>query len=231
MEEAIQRTSVALEGKASTNPLVQRVHQIRDLVFEATKLRGLVSFNYIVEKLRCTEHEANLALSRALQLYPELKEVKLFDAYRYYCHPSMSEENLKAAISLKENYLRKSKGRDNRIGHNWEAVAEWFVDQFTIGAKFWTQDHRNRVMDSRRITIYLIKPANGRRNNAEVDRVWEATQSIFAQPVTCVLSCKWGLVNKDHLDDFLEVLMWSKEYGVDTPEGRQVKQGVIGIFA
>jgi len=231
LEEAIQRTSIALEGKASTNPLVQRVHQIRDLVFEATKLRDLVSFNYIIEKLGCTEHEANLALSRALQLYPELKETKLFDAYRYYYHSSMNEENLKAAISLKENYLRKSKGRDNRIGHNWEAVAEWFVDQFTTGAKFWTQDHRNRVMDSRRITIYLIKPVNGRRNNAEVDRVWEVTPSIFAQPITYVLSCKWGLVNKDHLDDFLEVLRWSKEFGVDTSEGRQVKQGVIGIFA
>jgi len=26
-------------------------------------------------------------------------------------------------------------------------------------------------------------------------------------------------------------LRWSKEFGVDTPEGRRVKQGVIGVFA
>jgi hypothetical protein len=29
----------------------------------------------------------------------------------------------------------------------------------------------------------------------------------------------------------MEVLRWSKEFGVDTPEGRMVKQGVIGVFA
>jgi len=33
------------------------------------------------------------------------------------------------------------------------------------------------------------------------------------------------------VDDFLEVLRWSKEFGVDTPEGRVVKQGVVGVFA
>jgi len=231
LEEAIQRTSMALEGKASTNPLVHRVHLIKDLIFEATKLKDLISFNYIHEKLNCTEFEAGLAVSRALQLYPELREVKLFNAYRYYYHSSMSEEDLRAATSLKENYIRKSKGRDNRIGHNWEAVAEWFIDKFTTGAKFWSQEHRDKGMDSRRITTYLMKSVNSRRSNAEVDRVWEVTPGVFAQPITYVLSCKWGLVNKDHVDDFLQVLRWSKDFGVDTPAGRQVKQGVIGIFA
>jgi hypothetical protein len=38
-------------------------------------------------------------------------------------------------------------------------------------------------------------------------------------------------VSKEHVDDFLDVLRWSKEFGVDTPDGRQVKQGVIGVFA
>jgi hypothetical protein len=46
-----------------------------------------------------------------------------------------------------------------------------------------------------------------------------------------VLSCKWGLVHKDDVDDFLEVLRWSKEFGVDTPDGRKVRQGVMGVFA
>ena len=33
------------------------------------------------------------------------------------------------------------------------------------------------------------------------------------------------------MDDFLSVLRWSKDFGVDTSEGRQLKQGVTGVFA
>ena len=61
--------------------------------------------------------------------------------------------------------------------------------------------------------------------------MWEVTPGIFTQPITYVLECKWGLIRKKDVDDFLEVLRWSKEFGVDTPEGRQIKQGVIGVFA
>jgi len=110
-------------------------------------------------------------------------------------------------------------------------VAEWFIDKFTTGAKFWTQNHRAKGIDPRRITLHLIKGVGGRRNSAEVDRVWEVTPGIFAPPITYVLSCKWGLVTKKHVDDFLEVLRWSKEFGVDTPDGREIKQGVVGVFA
>lgn len=46
-----------------------------------------------------------------------------------------------------------------------------------------------------------------------------------------MLECKWDLVRKRDVDNFLEVLKWSKEFGVDTPEGRQVEQGIIGVFA
>lgn len=170
-------------------------------------------------------------MSRALQLYPDIREVKLFNNYRYYHHVSMAEEDIKAAIIMKENYIRMTKGRDNRIGHNWEAVAEWFIDEFTTGAKFWTQNHRIGGMDPRRVTIHLLKGVGGRRTNAEVDRVWEVTPGVFAPPITYVLSCKWGLVRKRDVDDFFDVLRWSKEFGVDTPDGRQVKQGVLGVFA
>jgi hypothetical protein len=31
--------------------------------------------------------------------------------------------------------------------------------------------------------------------------------------------------------DFLEVLRWSSDFGVDTPSGREMKQGVVGVFA
>ncbi len=65
----------------------------------------------------------------------------------------------------------------------------------------------------------------------EVDCVWEVNPGVFAPPITYVLSCKWGLVSKRHVDDFLEVLRWSKDFGVDTPDGREIKQGVVGVFA
>jgi hypothetical protein len=82
----------------------------------------------------------------------------------------------------------------------------------------------------RRITIHLLKSVGRRRRNAEVDRVWEVTQKLFADPVPYVLDCKWGLVRKEDFDDFLEVFTWSKEFGFDSMEGRQIKQGVIGVF-
>ena len=57
------------------------------------------------------------------------------------------------------------------------------------------------------------------------------TPGVFAPPVIYVLSCKWDLVTKAHVDDFLEVMRWSKGFGVETSEGRQVRQGVVGVFA
>jgi len=141
------------------------------MIIEAAKLRDIISFDYICSKLGCTEYEAERAVARALQLYPDLREVKLFNAYRYYYHASMSEEDLGAAIKLKEEYIRKTKGRANRVGHNWEACVEWFIDKFTTGASFWTQSHRGNRMDPRRITLHLIRSVGGRRQSAEVDRV------------------------------------------------------------
>jgi len=231
IEEAIRKTDRVLADRASTSPFMERIHRIRDIVLEHSALKEIVSFSYIRNKLGCTEHEAEVAVGRVLQLYPDIREVKLFNNYRYYYHASLSDEDLSAAIEMKKNYIRITKGRANRIGHNWEAVAEWFIDKFTTGAKFWTQNHRNKGMDPRRITLRLLKSVGGRRRTAEVDRVWEVTPGVFAPPIIYVLSCKWGLVTKKHVDDFLEVLRWSKEFGVDTPDGRKVKQGVIGVFA
>ena len=230
IEEAVERTNRALKGIVAGSPLMERVHRIRDIIIEHSKLRKLVSFTYLENKLDCTPYKAEHAVSRTLQLYPDLKELKLFNNYRYY-HTSLSEEDLRAATEMKQNYIRMTKGRDNRIGHNWEAVAEWFIDKFTTGAHFWTQNHRIGGMDPRRITLHLLKGVGGRRNNAEVDRVWEVTPGVFAPPITYVLSCKWGLVSKRDVDDFLDVLKWSKDFGVNTPEGRELKQGVIGVFA
>jgi hypothetical protein len=230
IEDAIQKTNKKLADRSSTSPIIERVHTIRDTVIEATKLRDLVGFHFIHNKLNCSEYEAEGALKRALQLYPDIQETKLFNAYRYYYHHSLSKEDLAAAITMKENYIRIAKGRANRIGHNWEAIPGWFIDSLTTGARFWMQNHRSN-MDPRRITIHLIKSVGGRRNNAEVDRVWEVTPGPLLQATTYVLECKWGLVKRRHIDDFFEVLRWSKEFGVDTPDGRQIKQGITGVFA
>lgn len=231
IEDSIKRTDAALAGRAFGSSFMERLHRVRDMIIEHSKLRRLVGFSYIRNKLDCTKHETQRAVSRALQLYPDLKETKIFDAYRYYYHASMEEAELQAAMTMKQNYIRITKGRDNRIGHNWEAVAEWFIDRFTTGAHFRTQNHRTQGMDPRRITLHLIKSVGGRRMSAEVDRLWEVTPGLFAPSITYVLSCKWGLVNKRDVDDFFDVLRWSKEFGVDAPEGRQVKQGMVGVFA
>ncbi|AIF84507.1 hypothetical protein NTE_02457 [Candidatus Nitrososphaera evergladensis SR1] len=234
LKQAVMRTNEALKSKASTNPLVQRVLAIRNLVVSETELGRIASINQIKDALRATDNEVESAIARATKLYPSIREVKLFDAYRYFYHESMNEEVLNAALEMAKNYIRISKGRANRIGHNWEACVEWFIDKFTIGAEFRTQNHRNNGtgrMDPRRITLHLIKSVGDRRQNAEVDRVWTVTPSVFARPVTYVLECKWGLVRRKDLDDFFNVLKWSTDFGVDTPEERQVKNGVVGVFA
>jgi len=229
--EAVKRTETALAGRASSNPIMERVHRIRDMILEHSQLRKLVAASYMDNKLNASRHEMEHALRRALQLYPDMKMLKIFGNWRYYYHTSMSQEDLDAAVVMKRNYIRKAKGRANRIGHNWEAVAEWFIDRFTTGARFWTQNHRQGRMDPRRITLHLLKGVGGRRNAAEVDRVWDVTPGPFNPTVTFVLSCKWGLVGKGHVDDFLKVLTWSRDFGVDTEDGRKIKNGIVGVFA
>src|SRR5690606_30003711 len=237
LKQAVLRTNEALKDIASTNPLLQRGLTIRSLVISETELGRVTSVNQIKDMLKAaTEVEAESAIMRATQLYPSIKEIKLFDAYRYYYHESMNPEVLNASLEMAKNYIRISKGRANRIGHNWEACVEWFIDKFTVGAEFRTQNHRqngkvNGRMDPRRITLHLIKSVGDRRQSAEVDRVWTVTPSVFAKPVTYVLECKWGIVSRRDLDDFFNVLKWSTDFGVDTPEGRQVKNGVVGVFA
>ena len=234
LKQAVLRTNEALKNKTSTNPLVQRVIAIRNIVVSETELGRITSINQVKDILKATDNEAESAIARAMQLYPSIREVKLFDAYRYYYHESINVEVLNAALEMAKNYIRISKGRANRIGHNWEACVEWFIDRFTEGAEFRTQNHRNKGtgrMDPRRITLHLIKSVGDRRQNAEVDRVWTVTPSVFAKPVTYVLECKWGIVRRKDLDDFFNVLKWSTDFGVDTPEGRQVKNGIVGVFA
>lgn len=152
IDEAIQRTNQALTNRSTTSPVIERIRIIRDFVLQSTKLKDLLSMEYIRRKLSCSEYELKNAVKRVLQLYPSINQTKLFNNFRYFYHDSLDPEDLHAAIKMKENYIRIVKGRANRVGHNWEAVAEWFINKFTTGASFRTQQHRNNKMDSRRIT-------------------------------------------------------------------------------
>ena len=53
---------------------------------------------------------------------------------------------------------------------------------------------------------------------------------MFSPTVTYVLECKWSTVTKKTLDDFLNVLKWSTDFGTDTENGRELKKGVIPVF-
>jgi hypothetical protein len=230
VSEATQRTQLLIEGGSHSNPLADRIRMIRDELLKARELKEIVSPNFLQQRLHCSEDQLRFTLDRAKQLFKdEIREVKIFN-FPYYYHAALNEDDLKIAIAAKQNYIRKVKGKHNRIGHNWEACVEFFVDKLTKGAEFWEQTHRSR-MDRRRITLKLVRPTGERKLFAEVDRVWTIQPSPISQPVTYVLECKWGLVRKESLEDFLNVLKWSMDFGFDSQQGRMIKQGVIGIFA
>jgi len=226
VKEAFQRTNSIIVEESSSNTVLERVRMIRDQLVVAD---DLLSMDYFQNVLNCSRDQVRRTLKRALQLYSDIRVVKVFNRYSYYYLESMDKKDLEVCLELKKNYVRKVKGRDNRIGHNWEAVVEWFIDKFTDGAEFLTQNHRSN-MEKRRITLHLLKSVGDRKQNAEVDRVWKVTPGLFSPTVTYVLECKWSIVTRKTLDDFLEVLKWSTDFGVDTENGRELKKGVIPVF-
>jgi len=226
IREAFERTNRVLLENPTSNTIHERVRLIRDQLLTTNEL---LSMSYLKSIMNCDVDSAKRALKRARQLYPDIKQVKIFDKFGYYFLGSMRPEDLKANIKMKQNYIRIRYGRENRIGHNWEAVVEWFIDRFTEGAEFVRQNHRRNI-DPKRITLHLLKPVGGRKQSAEVDRVWKVTPGLFSPTVTYVLECKYSVVTRKALDDFIEVLKWSTDFGVDTENGREVKKGVIPVF-
>jgi hypothetical protein len=227
VKEAFERTNSILVENPTSNTIHERIRLIRDQLLTTNELLSLSYFKHL---LNCNIDQVKRALRRAKQLYTDIKSVRIFDKFTYYYLDTWKTEDLAANIEMKKNYIRVRFGRENRIGHNWEACVEWFIDKFTHGAEFQTQNHRQR-MDPRRITLHLIKPVRDRKQTAEVDRVWKVTPGLFSPTVTYVLECKWGIVTKKILDDFLEVLKWSTDFGVDTEKGREVKKSVVPVFA
>lgn len=226
IKEAFERTSKVLSENATSNSIHEKIRLIRDQLLTANEI---LSFSYLRTILRCDVDKGKRALRRARQLYTDIKQVKIFGTFAYYYLDSMKPEDLKANIEMKKNYIRIRFGRENRIGHNWEAVVEWFIDKFTDGAEFLQQNHRRNI-DPRRITLHLLKPVGERKQSAEVDRVWKVTPGLFSPTVTYVLECKYSVVTRRTLDDFIEVLKWSTDFGCDTENGRDVKKGVIPVF-
>jgi len=227
IKQAFERTNKILLENPTSNTIHERVRLIRDQLLTTNQL---LSLSYFENILHCDIDSAKRALRRALQLYSDIEKVKIFDKFSYYYLKSMKPEDLQANIEMKKNYIRVRHGRNNRIGHNWEACAEWFIDKFTEGAEFVKQNHRN-TMDSRRITLHLLKPVGDRKQSAEVDRVWKVTPGLFSPTVTYVLECKWSIVTRKTLAAFIEVLKWSTDFGVDTENGRELKKGVVPVFA
>lgn len=111
IEEAVRKTDDKLVEKSATNPTIERIHRIRDQIIAATKMREIVGYEYLLNKLGCTDHELKYAIKRALQLYPDLKRVRIFNAFPYFYHTSLDRAELEAAVKLKENYIRKVAGR------------------------------------------------------------------------------------------------------------------------
>jgi len=212
IKEAFERTSKMLLDNPTSNTIHERVRLIRDQLLTSNEL---LSLSYLRSIMHCDIDQAKRALRRAKQLYTDIKQVKIFDKFAYYYLDSVKPEDLRANIEMKKNYIRIRFGRDNRIGHNWEAVVEWFIDKFTEGAEFVKQNHRRNI-DPRRITLHLLKPVGNRKQSAEVDRVWKVTPGLFSPTVTYVLECKYSVVRRKSLDDFLEILKWSTDFGVDT---------------
>ena len=172
LDEAIEACSKRLDEALADVPFVQKIKRFRDIVHESMRLGELVSFAFLRDELHCTQDQAEHLAKRAMQLHStEIKETLVFGR-RYFYHSEMDPKDLGAALKMKEDYIRKSERRVNRVGHNFEACAEWMVERFSPpGTKFMTQNHRLK-MDPKRITIHLVRPVRGRRNNAELDRVW-----------------------------------------------------------
>jgi hypothetical protein len=95
--------------------------------------------------------------------------------------------------------------------------------------------------NTRAINYYIVNnnhdvPASfvsydDRKQSAEVDRVWKVTPGLSSPTVTYVLECRWSIITRKTLDDFIEVLKWPTDFGVDTENGRELKKGVVPVFA
>lgn len=61
VNQATERIEKALHGREKANPVIERVHAIRDLIIESTKLREIVGIQFLQNELGLTEYELECA--------------------------------------------------------------------------------------------------------------------------------------------------------------------------
>ena len=88
--DAVARTDAALAGRASSSPTMERIHRFRDIVLEHSALRKLVGAKFVENRLGCTRHELDTAVERAMQLYPDIQALRLFEYFTVHAHVSIS---------------------------------------------------------------------------------------------------------------------------------------------
>jgi hypothetical protein len=236
LAQAKERTDKLLQDEQTTSPLFQRVHNVFDIVTDVSLKRDIAGQIYIMSELACSRHQLELALEKTVQLYPMIKRVSIFgDANGDYGYPYfynervLSQEDLQAAINAKMQYLMKVKRSDERKGHALEGVV-WRSLEKLRGARFVQQKHRTEGMHPYRHTLHLIKPVRRRKKSAEIDGVWESRESgtlCAHEKVTNVVEAKFSLIRRDDLEDFVEIVKWSKEFGANDRHGRIIKNGVV----
>jgi hypothetical protein len=236
LAQAKERTDKLLQDEQTTSPLFQRVHTIYDIVTDVSLKRDIAGQIYIMSELGCSRHQLELALKKTLEFYASIKRVSIFGDEQgnygyphYYNENILSHDDLEAAVKAKQQYLMKVKSSDERKGHALEGVVWWSLEKFRR-ARFLTQKHRTAGMHPNRHTLHLIKPVRRRKRAAEIDGIWEARESALLcenERVTNVLEVKFNLIRREDVEDFLDVIRFSKELGADDRHGRVVKNGIV----
>ena len=80
IREAFERTSRVLSENATSNSIHEKIRLIRDQLLTANEL---LSFSFLRTILKCDVDKAKRALRRAIQLYADIRQVKIFDKFAY----------------------------------------------------------------------------------------------------------------------------------------------------
>lgn len=236
LKQAQARTDQLVRCEATSSPLFQRVHITYDLATRLSLKRDITSSIQIMSELGCTRHQLELTLRKTMEFYSSIKRLSIFgdDQGNYgYVHLYNSEvlapDDLQAAVKAKEQYIMKVKSSDERKGHALEGVAWWALERFK-GARFETQQHRTEGMHPNRHTLHLTRPVRRRKHNAEIDGYWKSREPGLLsnnEHIRNVLEIKFSLISPKDLEDFVDVVKYSDEFGVDAKDGRIIQNGVV----
>ena len=240
IKQAEEKISKLVRTDERSSPHFRRVHEAYDLVTSISMRRDIASSILVMSVLNCTRHELEVTLLRLLEYYPSVKKIAVFgDEHGDYGYPHfynsdvIGQVDVEAAVRAKERFIMKIKKSDERKGHALEGVS-WWALQKTQHVKFERQQHRFEGMHPNRHTLHLTQPVRGRKRNAEIDGYWrsrsgqgELHQLSSNEWIDNVLEVKFDLIGRNVLEEFRDVLKSSSEFGVDTQDGREIKNGVV----